>query len=129
MFRIAAYSPEKACAVYLGPSCGSSIDPFNQNWSIPIPGNKPPVMPVPLPEVGAAVCPWRVYANYAYLCFVFSVLLTVLVACTLAHAKKYNCVCQRQPDPSIHTQGDYAKSNIVSLVPRGSGSKINIRVC
>ena len=45
-------SSSEVCGGYLGTNCGSSYDPWNQTWTISIPGNKPPVKPVPPPKVG-----------------------------------------------------------------------------
>ena len=38
-----ALSSDEICGSILGTDCGSTYDPFNQTWTIPIPGNKPPV--------------------------------------------------------------------------------------
>ena len=44
-------SSSEVCGGYLGTDCGSSYDPWNQTWTISIPGNKPTVQPVPPPKV------------------------------------------------------------------------------
>ena len=38
-----ALSNTEICGSILGDGCGSTYDPFNQTWSIPIPGNQPPI--------------------------------------------------------------------------------------
>lgn len=41
-----------ACSILVGPTCGHSYDPWNQTvWTVDIPGNKPPVVPIPDPKV------------------------------------------------------------------------------
>ena len=45
-------SPREACGVLLGSSCGDPYDPWNQEWNITVPGNKPPIQPIPNPKVG-----------------------------------------------------------------------------
>ena len=43
------------CAILLGPSCQPSYNPENQTlWKIPIPGDKPPIEPIPEPKVRQA---------------------------------------------------------------------------
>ena len=44
-------SSSEVCGGYLGTDCGSSYDPWNQTWTVSIPGNKPTVKPVPPPKV------------------------------------------------------------------------------
>lgn len=46
-----ALNSSELCGAYLGAKCGASYDPWNQTWSIDIPGNKPAVKPVPPPKV------------------------------------------------------------------------------
>ena len=48
-------SQNEICGGYLGKSCGASYDPWNQTWSVVVPGNKPPVKPIPLPKVSFKV--------------------------------------------------------------------------
>ena len=47
-------SPNEICSGVLGGSCGTAYDPLHQNWSIPIPGGKPPIKPYQPPTVRLA---------------------------------------------------------------------------
>ncbi len=52
VYSIALGRAKLLCAILLGPSCQPSYNPKNQTlWKIPIPGNKPPVQPIPDPKV------------------------------------------------------------------------------
>ena len=51
VFSKVALSPKEVCGILLGPPCGDSYDPWDQEWKITVPGNKPPVVPVPPPKV------------------------------------------------------------------------------
>ena len=43
---------KQLCAILLGPSCQARYNPKDQPlWKIPVPGNKPPVKPIPDPKV------------------------------------------------------------------------------
>lgn len=44
-------SAREACGIIVGTSCEVPYDPWNQNWNITIPDNKPPVIPIPDPKV------------------------------------------------------------------------------
>ena len=45
----------EVCGGYLGTNCGSTYDPWNQTWSLPIPGGKPPVKPFAPPKVSPSL--------------------------------------------------------------------------
>lgn len=59
VFGMVGLSPSEVCGGYLGTSCGATYDPWNQAWSVVIPGNKPPVRPVPPPKV--SFLKWHVW--------------------------------------------------------------------
>ena len=44
-------SPTEICGFVLGSSCAHFYNPFKQEWNVTVPGNKPPVVPVPPPKV------------------------------------------------------------------------------
>ncbi len=47
-----ALKPSEACSILLGNGCGSSYDPFNQNWTVPLPNTpKPPPKAIQPPAV------------------------------------------------------------------------------
>ena len=51
-YTISLGRAKQLCAILLGPTCQARYDPMNQTaWDIPVPGNKPPVQPIPDPEV------------------------------------------------------------------------------
>ena len=51
-YTISLGRAKQLCAILLGPTCQARYDPTNQTaWDIPVPGNKPPVQPIPDPEV------------------------------------------------------------------------------
>ena len=51
VFSKVALSPKEVCGILLGPPCGDSYNPWDQEWNISVPGNKPPVTPIPPPKV------------------------------------------------------------------------------
>ena len=55
MVKEVGLNPKELCAVLLKEKCGAGYDPWDQEWNITIPGNKPPVTPVPTPPVGELV--------------------------------------------------------------------------
>ncbi len=54
VFDQIALSDREICGYLLGPTCEDAYDPYHQNWNISIPGNKPPVVPIPDPKVRLA---------------------------------------------------------------------------
>lgn len=44
-------SAREICGAIFGHSCAADYNPFDQPWNVSIPGNKPPVTPVPQPKV------------------------------------------------------------------------------
>lgn len=44
VFERVGLSSDEACNIVIGDSCGKGYDPWHQNWSVPIPGDKPPVV-------------------------------------------------------------------------------------
>ena len=47
-----ALKPSEACGILLGDGCGTPYDPYNQNWTVPLPIiPKPPINPIPAPAV------------------------------------------------------------------------------
>lgn len=50
VFSMVALSANEICGSFLE-DCGSTYNPFNQQWNISIPGNKPSVEPVMAPKV------------------------------------------------------------------------------
>ena len=55
MFDHTALTPREICGTILNDKCGIPYDPYHQNWSIPIPGGKPPIKPYHPPTVRLAV--------------------------------------------------------------------------
>ncbi|XP_064389066.1 sphingomyelin phosphodiesterase-like isoform X2 [Halichondria panicea] len=55
VFDQIALSDREICGYLLGPTCEDAYDPYHQNWNISIPGNKPPVVPIPDPKPGSPV--------------------------------------------------------------------------
>lgn len=53
MFEKVALSDKEICGFVVGGSCATDYDPWEQNWNVTIPGNKPPIIPVPPPKVGS----------------------------------------------------------------------------
>lgn len=52
VFDHVALSSREICGTILRDSCGGgTYDPFNQTWTVNIPGNKPPLKPYRLPPV------------------------------------------------------------------------------
>lgn len=51
VFDNTALSTREICGTVLNGNCGQTYDPFNQTWSVPIPGGKPPVVPPSPPKV------------------------------------------------------------------------------
>ena len=43
-------SPSEVCGTLLGPSCAHKRDP-SEFWNVTVPGNKPPIKPIPPPKV------------------------------------------------------------------------------
>ena len=54
MFDMVALSAKELCGLILGKSCETDYNPWDQEWNVTIPGNKPPVKPVPPPKVRSA---------------------------------------------------------------------------
>ena len=50
-------SSREICGALLGPSCAKTYNPYDQEWNISIPDNKPPVTPVLPPKVRIIFCP------------------------------------------------------------------------
>ena len=53
MFDMVALSAKELCGLLLGKSCETDYNPWDQEWNVTIPGNKPPVKPVLPPKVGS----------------------------------------------------------------------------
>ena len=51
VFDHTALSTREICGTILNNKCGTIYDPFNQQWSVPIPGGKPPIKPYQPPKV------------------------------------------------------------------------------
>ena len=51
VFDKVALSAREICGYLIGPPCEDPYDPYHQYWNITIPGNKPPVEPIPDPKV------------------------------------------------------------------------------
>ena len=51
MFDHTALSTREICGTILSDKCGTKYDPFNQEWTIPVPGDKPPLAPYQPPKV------------------------------------------------------------------------------
>ena len=51
VFDMVALSAKELCGLILGKSCETDYNPWDQEWNVTIPGNKPPVKPVPPPKV------------------------------------------------------------------------------
>lgn len=51
VFDQVALSDREICGYLLGPTCDDPYDPYHQSWNISIPGNKPPIVPIPDPKV------------------------------------------------------------------------------
>ena len=75
-----ALSPTEICGFILGSSCAHFYNPFKQEWNVTVPGNKPPVIPVPPPKV------WWFYFSADVS---FSKSFTVFVACSTKFTQNY----------------------------------------
>ena len=65
MFDHTALSTREICGTILDDKCGTSYNPLNQEWSVPIPGGKPPIKPYQPQKVIIAIC--KVYiVNIVY---------------------------------------------------------------
>ena len=51
MFGKVALGAKEICGYVVGGSCATDYNPWQQNWNVTIPGGKPPVLPVPPPQV------------------------------------------------------------------------------
>ena len=51
VFDHTALSTREICGTILNNKCGTIYDPFNQQWSVSIPGGKPPIKPYQPPKV------------------------------------------------------------------------------
>ena len=43
VFEKVGLGSDEACNIVVGDSCSKGYDPWHQKWSVPIPGDKPPV--------------------------------------------------------------------------------------
>ena len=80
MFDMVALSAKELCGLILGKSCETDYNPWDQEWNVTIPGNKPPVKPVPPPKVRSMKFSSHTKCSkYAFLyslqCFSFSISL------------------------------------------------------
>uniref|UniRef100_A0A1X7T6L3 Saposin B-type domain-containing protein n=2 Tax=Amphimedon queenslandica TaxID=400682 RepID=A0A1X7T6L3_AMPQE len=51
VFDHTALSTREICGTILDDKCGTTYDPFNQEWTVPVPGGKPPLIPYQPPKV------------------------------------------------------------------------------
>ncbi|XP_019855309.1 PREDICTED: sphingomyelin phosphodiesterase-like isoform X3 [Amphimedon queenslandica] len=51
VFDHTALSTREVCGTILDDKCGTTYDPFNQEWTVPVPGGKPPLVPYQPPKV------------------------------------------------------------------------------
>ena len=51
VFGKVALSSKEICGFIIGPTCAHDYNPYDQEWNVTIPGNKPPVTPVSPPKV------------------------------------------------------------------------------
>lgn len=53
VFDMVALSSREICGAIVGPSCATPYNPYDQEWNVSIPGNKPPITPTPPPKPGS----------------------------------------------------------------------------
>ena len=51
IFEHTALTTREICGTLLNNKCGTAYDPFHQKWSVPIPGDKPPIIYPAPPKV------------------------------------------------------------------------------
>ena len=51
VFEKVALGSQEICGLIIGPTCAHNYNPYDQEWNVTIPGNKPPVTPVTPPKV------------------------------------------------------------------------------